>query len=455
MPLYNNARFLPAAIDSLLNQTYTNFGIVLLDDQSTDGTEAVARDYAERHSRVRYVRNEHRLGLIAAWRRAFELAQREFPSAPYFAWASDHDLWATTWLETLVRELDTRPEVLLAYPWTKRMSEAGVANPKPEPTRFDTTGIGGVAERWAFMCEHLIGAGNMVYGLVRARALERAGIYRDVILPDRLLMAELTLQGQFLQVPEVLWFRREVGVSSIARQRRTLFGLRRAPLHAYLPWPLVHTASLLMRYGLKHEDPALQRLAILRACTRYLVTQSRVQYRKASLQRRRRRQAARAAQAGAGARPKGSTDMSPPSPRGASAMSDHASGWLDRRLDAAIVRPLSARFTRELSEKLKEDLAQGIAGEQAETRRLRKVLKALHEEMTSANAATAAALADLFACQQTLLDRHEALADAVAALAARLDVSPIETGSAPPTDPSSQPGRLSSPGDRAPAGQER
>lgn len=133
-------------------------------------------------------------------------------------------------------------------------------------------------------------------------------------------------------------------------------------------------------------------------------------------------------------------------------MSDHASGWLDRRLDAAIVRPLSAQIKRELSEKLKDDLSQEIANEQAEARRLRKAFKTLHEEMTSANAATAAALAALSACQQTLLDRHEALADAVAALAARLNVSPIEAGSAPPADPSGQP---RSPGDRAPAGQER
>jgi hypothetical protein len=38
--------------------------------------------------------------------RAFELAGERFPSAEYFAWASDHDLWADRWLEALVERLD-------------------------------------------------------------------------------------------------------------------------------------------------------------------------------------------------------------------------------------------------------------------------------------------------------------------------------------------------------------
>ena len=51
-------------------------------------------------------------------------------------------------------------------------------------------------------------AGNMVYVLYRADALARAGVFRSVLAPDRLLLTELALQGQFVQVPDVLWYRR-------------------------------------------------------------------------------------------------------------------------------------------------------------------------------------------------------------------------------------------------------
>jgi glycosyltransferase involved in cell wall biosynthesis len=56
MTLYNNARHLPEAIESLLAQTHGNFTLILLDDASADETESVARGYASRDARVRYFR---------------------------------------------------------------------------------------------------------------------------------------------------------------------------------------------------------------------------------------------------------------------------------------------------------------------------------------------------------------------------------------------------------------
>ena len=63
----------------------------------------------------------------------------------------------------------------------------------------------------------------MVYGLMRASAVREAGVFREVLCPDRLLLAELTLRGEIRQVPEVLWYRRQFAVGSIERQRSTLF----------------------------------------------------------------------------------------------------------------------------------------------------------------------------------------------------------------------------------------
>ena len=89
MTLYNNARNLPDAIESLLAQTFSQFTLVLLDDASSDDTEAVARRYAARDSRVRYFRHDRRQAMIATWRevgagyhRTLEKAGIEFDSIP-------------------------------------------------------------------------------------------------------------------------------------------------------------------------------------------------------------------------------------------------------------------------------------------------------------------------------------------------------------------------------------
>lgn len=56
VPAYNNAPWLPATLDSILNQTYSNLEIVVVDDGSTDDTAAVLRTFAEKDSRIHPIR---------------------------------------------------------------------------------------------------------------------------------------------------------------------------------------------------------------------------------------------------------------------------------------------------------------------------------------------------------------------------------------------------------------
>jgi hypothetical protein len=74
----------------------------------------------------------------------------------------------------------------------------------------------------------------MVYGLMRVEALAAAGVFRPVLNPDRMLIAELTLHGEVRQVPEPLWWRRQGGSASVVRQRTSLFADAAPP---YFGWP--------------------------------------------------------------------------------------------------------------------------------------------------------------------------------------------------------------------------
>jgi glycosyltransferase involved in cell wall biosynthesis len=66
MPVHNGLPFLSESIQSILDQTLTNFEFVILDDGSTDGTDRVLRDYQQKDSRVRICESKHRLGLAAS-----------------------------------------------------------------------------------------------------------------------------------------------------------------------------------------------------------------------------------------------------------------------------------------------------------------------------------------------------------------------------------------------------
>jgi glycosyltransferase involved in cell wall biosynthesis len=248
MTLYNNARHLPEALDSILAQTYRDFTLVMLDDGSNDDTERIAREYAARDSRIRFFRHPSRQGMVATWREAAEIAARECPSAECFAWVSDHDRWHPEWLDTLTRELDVHPRAVLAYPITRRITQEGADTDKG-PRLFDTAGIGDLQARWHRYCHEGVGAGDMVYGLIRMPALQNAGIFRPVLRPDRLLISELVFQGEIRQVHDVLWFRRQSLSSSIARQRNSLLLPGDEPRWFSLPPWLQHTIVLNREYG--------------------------------------------------------------------------------------------------------------------------------------------------------------------------------------------------------------
>jgi glycosyltransferase involved in cell wall biosynthesis len=243
LPAYNGERHLAEALESLLGQTRDDFAIVVADDCSSDRTPEIVQQYAAIDSRVVYERNETRQGLVGNWNRVASLARERFSGARYFAWASDHDVWHPSWLEALAGELDAHPEAVLAYPLAVRMTETGVEMPSRDDT-FETAGVTDPLERFRRSIRQTTW-GYRVYGLARSDALERCGPFPLALLPDRLHLTKLALEGEFRQVRRRLWYRRYAAAESMSlrRQRRAFFP-RGAPASARLPWWLVHAFAL-------------------------------------------------------------------------------------------------------------------------------------------------------------------------------------------------------------------
>ena len=87
LPVYNVAKFVCATIDSLLAQTYTDFELIICDNASTDGTLAIAQEYADRDPRVRIHRNPTNVGASKNYEIAVDQLRGE-----YFKWQAADDL---------------------------------------------------------------------------------------------------------------------------------------------------------------------------------------------------------------------------------------------------------------------------------------------------------------------------------------------------------------------------
>src|SRR5471032_1502742 len=78
MTAYNREDYIAAAIESVLAQTFTDFELIICDDQSVDRTVEIASGYAQQDPRVRLVRNDRNLGDYGNRRQAAALARGSF-----------------------------------------------------------------------------------------------------------------------------------------------------------------------------------------------------------------------------------------------------------------------------------------------------------------------------------------------------------------------------------------
>jgi len=106
---YNRERYLGAAIDSILAQTWGDFEVIVWDDGSTDGSVAIAQDYAKRDPRVRVIAAEHQ-GRVVSLKSAIAKT-----TGSYIGWVDSDDLLAPTALAETAAILDTQPDVGMVY----------------------------------------------------------------------------------------------------------------------------------------------------------------------------------------------------------------------------------------------------------------------------------------------------------------------------------------------------
>ena len=76
IPVYNASAFLKNSVNSILNQTFTDFELLLLDDCSSDNSVEIIKGFKD--SRIKYYQNEHNLGISESRNRLMDLAQGEY-----------------------------------------------------------------------------------------------------------------------------------------------------------------------------------------------------------------------------------------------------------------------------------------------------------------------------------------------------------------------------------------
>lgn len=107
LPVYNAELFIRKKIESLLEQTFTNFELIISDNGSTDSTFRICEEYAKHDNRIKLFKNETNLGAPANYNIVLNHAQYE-----YFMWTAADDIIDSTFIEKVIPILENNDTVV-------------------------------------------------------------------------------------------------------------------------------------------------------------------------------------------------------------------------------------------------------------------------------------------------------------------------------------------------------
>lgn len=119
LPVYNAAKFLPLAIESILNQTFRDFEFIIINDGSTDDTENIILSYIH-DKRIRYVKNEQNLKLIKTLNKGVDMS-----NGKYIARMDADDIALPTMIEECYRFLESHEDYSAVAPLVYNMDNEG------------------------------------------------------------------------------------------------------------------------------------------------------------------------------------------------------------------------------------------------------------------------------------------------------------------------------------------
>jgi glycosyltransferase involved in cell wall biosynthesis len=171
IPAYVRAKFIAEAIESVLDQTFTEWRLTVSDDGAGGGDVAAAVEPYLGDPRVRYLPTGDRLGEAGNWNRVVELAE-----APYLAILHDDDRWHREFLGRRVAFMDAHPQCSFVYSGINRVQEDGKLLSRWSPSIAE--GLHPSEEFVPRLLETNV-VGPTVSVLARRAALLAAGLFDD------------------------------------------------------------------------------------------------------------------------------------------------------------------------------------------------------------------------------------------------------------------------------------
>ncbi len=194
--VFNRQRYLAACVESILSSTMENFELVIVDDNSSDGSAQIAEDFASRDERIRFFRNDENLGDYPNRAKAAGLS-----TGRYLKYVDSDDLIYPHGLGVMVEAMEAHPGAALG------LSHSLPEVERPYPLELSSH------DAWEreFLGDGCMGSGP-TGAIIKRSAFEELGGFRNWgVLNDTDLWYRMSARASIvLMPPGLVWWRRHV-----------------------------------------------------------------------------------------------------------------------------------------------------------------------------------------------------------------------------------------------------
>ena len=244
IPTFNSEDVLSKAIESVLDQTFKNFQLIISDNASTDSTSTICMEYAKKDPRIKYVRQEKN---IFAWNN-FKILPNDVKTK-YFVWLASDDYWEPTFLEKNIDILELNPNLVGSisevdfygkYAYRYRTNNKTVKHSAVKPF------LGDYHKKIKLLFKT---PSSMMYGVYRTEPLQKSLPQNSDWRHEYELLIPLLKHGDFHVLDDVLLHRSSNGMSAFSQFRAmrssgvSILGI------IFMNWPVIRWS--LNNLGLK------------------------------------------------------------------------------------------------------------------------------------------------------------------------------------------------------------
>jgi len=211
---YNRCDKLKDAINSVIGQDFTDWELIISDDNSKDDTYKVAQEYCDRDPRIKYVKWEG-IGMTQNFIESMKLAHSK-----YFMWLCDDDWLGEGFLSACVQFLDKHPDYIECCGITNFVQDGKFIH-ADDILNFEQSDA---SERIKTYYQR-VSSNVILYGLMRRDQIPAGIQYPDTYGADILFSSQIAYLGRVKTLDTIKFFYSQNGISQDGKKLAKYYGL--------------------------------------------------------------------------------------------------------------------------------------------------------------------------------------------------------------------------------------